>query len=112
MSYSGNLLITVDLSDPVRFAIPVPIDEEPLDRATTKFHMVSEGQAISFLGTYDQILDFAAEIGQKAMSWPIVTGHMEWIGQRAITTEHKEGDTDDGSNNGHGSEVRDGSSQE
>ena len=58
--------------------------------------MVSDDQAVSFLGTYDQIMDFCAEIGQKMMSWTIVSGHAGWLGQRIQPTEKEVAGNGDG----------------
>lgn len=80
MPSSERMLVTIDCQIKPDFNVPVPVTGEPLDRATTIFHMTDKSSGLSLIGTYDHIMDFAAGIGQVMMSWPLVAGRHEWFG--------------------------------
>lgn len=80
MPYSHKTLTIVDLTKGFTMRIPAPSGMEATDKATTLFSMAEVDDCITLIGTYDQIMDFAADIAQKMMSWPIVTKNLDWLG--------------------------------
>lgn len=104
MNSSPNLLVTVHAKGHPKFGIPVPLETENVSRESTVFHIVAADSSISILGTYDELLDFAADIGHKVMSWPIVSGRSDWFGQQVFPTQKEEGISGDGSNDTAGSQ--------
>jgi hypothetical protein len=88
-----KLLVTVDTNETGPFKMAVPVSDPPYDRNTTLFHLVSQDESLSFIGTYDQILDYAADMVQKVWSWAITSHHHDWFG-----TEHKSTEQEAGSN--------------
>jgi hypothetical protein len=80
VSSSNPILVTVQVNEAGKFMIPVPVNGDDLDKESTLFHLLSEDNGISLLGTFDQLIDFASDIMQKVWSWSLVSGHSDWIG--------------------------------
>lgn len=90
MSSSNKTMCIIDLRQGVEMRIPVTSDAKPAERDTTIFSMDDVDSSLTIVGTYDQLMDFAADIAQKAMSWPLVTKHVDWLGDEiavALATE-------------------------
>lgn len=84
-----NLLVTVETKEAAPFKIAVPISDPPFDRDRTLFHLISEDEQLSFIGTYDQILNYASDMVQKVWSWAITSHHYDWFGTEVKSTEQE-----------------------
>jgi hypothetical protein len=107
MSSSAKTMCVIDLRQKVVMRVPTAQNSKPADRATTVFSMDDVDGTLTLIGTYDQLLDFAADIGKMAMSWTLVTGHSNWLGDdiQAMTREVA---SNDGHENWDGSEAGNG----
>jgi hypothetical protein len=83
MSFSEHIITTIVVGDGPKFKTPVPVDGGPIDRDTTTFVVVSEYGTLSFAGTYDELLNYFTSMATIVMSWPLISGHSEWFGDRA-----------------------------
>lgn len=83
MASSSSVTAVIDLRQAPKMKIPIPVGMGQGEKATAVFSMTSEGDELTLIGTYDQFLNWAAELGQRMMSWPIVSGQPEWLGDDA-----------------------------
>jgi hypothetical protein len=83
MSFSEHIITTVVVGGSPKFKTPVPVEKGPVDRDTTIFNVVSEDGTLSFAGTYDSLLNYFSSMMTIVMSWPLISGHSEWFGDRA-----------------------------
>lgn len=82
--------ITVAVGKEPQFTtILAPLSKEEA-RDTTALHITTCAEAIGFIGTMDELLDFATAMEHQVYMWAIKNGHSDWIGQRHERTE-KEG---------------------
>lgn len=69
------------------FHTPELLDETVTTKEETLFALPTKDDALCITGTYDELLNFATRIMQAVYSWPLVTGHTEWLGDE-ITIEN------------------------
>jgi hypothetical protein len=80
MSCLPRNMMSISAHDHQDFASMQVVDKECRGRKRTTFYLGTKDDAFGIYGTYDQILDFATAIMQTAMSWPLLNGHTEWLG--------------------------------
>lgn len=95
MSFSSKTMCIIDLRQCIQMRMPATPDADSAERYTTVFSMDDVDGGLTIVGTYDQLMDFAADIAQKAMSWPLVTKHTDWLGDEIAVALATESRTDD-----------------
>jgi hypothetical protein len=104
MLLSSNVLVTIDSKDAPDFMTPIPLIDEDVTREHTIFHLISNNNSVSIMGTFDEILGYASKIMASMYSWPLVAGRgSEWFANDQDELERVIGNGTDGTSvKGHG----------
>ena len=71
------------------FGTPELVSDIVTTKADTVLAVSTKDDALCLVGTYEQLLAFAAEIMRTVYSWPIITGHVDWLGDEVTFTDGK-----------------------
>lgn len=74
-----RFIITTDAGSVNDMHLPEVVSGSGDSRADTTFCLVSDDDRFGLVGTYDEILDLAALIISRMMSWTLVAGHSDWL---------------------------------
>jgi len=98
MPFSTDYIVTVDTKNAPKFRVAVPISDPPLRRNTTLFHVIAEDDRLSFIGTYDQIIEYATSLMHGMYGWAVLNRHSEWFGDPVEITDQEMRDAGNGNN--------------
>jgi len=71
------------------FHTPELLDEVVTTKEATLLAVPTRDDALCITGTFDELLTFAAELMRAVYSWPLVTGHSEWLGDEITFNDGK-----------------------
>jgi hypothetical protein len=80
MQRSSDTLGYIFAVNDVKLELPCNANSPDKGRDGTVFIMSTENDYIHFVGTFDQLADFASDMLAKLFTWPAVTGHSDWFG--------------------------------
>jgi hypothetical protein len=64
--------------------LPVLVIGEPDDREGALFSVVDSTGSVEITGTYDSIIKFASDLIVKMYSWPVISGHVDWLSPETV----------------------------
>lgn len=59
--------------------LPELTNGDPDDKSDAFFTVSSADGKLMIVGTFDDIVKFASDLIVKMYSWPVITGHVDWL---------------------------------